>query len=93
MKIHAEGLALAEDLLVSLRTANRLDGYFARQHGGAYGPISEAVLVTLTAAIVQADLMYWEDGRDIARRLYDEALDNGENLAYQIDLMDKGVIA
>jgi hypothetical protein len=92
MKIHAEGLALAEDLLISVRKANRLDGYFAQQAGGAYGVIHDAVVTTLTAAIATARPMFWEDARRIAKRLLDEALDNGENLAYQIDLFDRGVI-
>jgi hypothetical protein len=94
MKIHPEGLALAEDLLTSLHTANRLDGYFATQHGGAWGGIHEAVILTLTAAIVTPlPAMFWPDGRDIAKRLVHEALDNGENLAYQIELMEKGIIS
>jgi hypothetical protein len=92
MRIHPEGLALAEDLLVNLHTANRLDGYFAQQHGGPWGKIQEAVILTLTAAIATDIPMFWGDARVIATRLLDEALDNGENLAYQIDLMDRGVI-
>jgi len=93
MMIHQEGLALAEGLLTSLHTANRLDGYFANGHGGAWGGIHEAVILTLTAAIATPIPMFWGDARVVAARLVHEAIDNGENLAYQIELMDKGVIA
>jgi len=93
MKIHQEGLALAEDLLVSLHTANRLDGYFADGHSGAWAKIHDAVIVTLTAAITTPlPAMFWGDARVIAERLVHEAIDNGEDIAYQISLMDRGVI-
>jgi len=93
MQIDQKGLALAEDLITSLHTANRLDGYFARQAGGPFGAIHDAVVLTLAAALVTADPLFWEDARAIATRLLDEALDNGENLAYQIDLLNRGVIS
>lgn len=85
-------VALSESLLLALRESNRLDGYYAQQLGGAYGAIKEALIVTLTCTIAKWAHMRLDDARKIASRLYDEAIDNGESIDYQIVLWNEGVI-
>ncbi len=95
--ITSDALALVEALLRSLIEANRLDGYFARQVGGAWGAIDEAMVTTLACAIadrsIEGNHIFFGDARDIARRLRDEAIDNGENISYQIRLWNEGIIS
>lgn len=84
-------LALSETLLGANREANRLDGKMAYQTH-AYGKIQEALIETVACGISDAQPVHFGQSRTIARRLVDEALDNGENIAYQIALLADGVI-
>lgn len=93
LRLHDEEVELAETLLAALRTANALDGYHARQVGGSYGAIQTALVTTLACAILGSHTsFFFDDTRKIAKRLLEEATDNGENVAYQIDLYNEGVI-
>lgn len=74
-------LTLAEKLLDALYDANALSGMYAVQNGGAYGEIRKALLRTLEIAT---------RNRAAARRLYESAINNGENIAYQIKLNNEG---
>jgi len=85
-------LALLEVLLTALFEANRLDGHMAYQDH-AFGKIADALVEATACAIADSQVIFFEDARAIARRLYDEAIYNGENIAYQIDLWNKGIIA
>lgn len=95
LQLKAADLKLAEQLLENLRESNRLDGYFSVQNGGAYGAIEAALVTTLTCGIMRSNLepIYWDDAKqNIARRLHDEAIDNGESIAYQVALLNEGII-
>ncbi len=91
INIAPAALALVETLLRALMEANRLDGTMAYQ-SHAFGKIADALVEALACAIADSRVIYFPDARKVARRLYDEALDNGEDIAYQIDLLNKGII-
>jgi len=94
LQITAQALALVEALLSSLKAANALDGYFAREAGGAYGDIKKALITSLACAIAtDSGPIDFGDARDIARCLYEEAINNWENIAYQIDLWNREIIS
>lgn len=88
----APALDLLEVLLKALFAANALDGAHAwgwTGSGGSYEAIDNALQVTLTNALREAKV---SDPDKVAARLLHEAIDNGENIAYQIDLWNKGLI-
>jgi hypothetical protein len=91
INIAAAALALAEVLLGALRTANALDGKMAYQ-AHAYGKIADALVETIACAIADSQVIFFDDARAIAKRIYEEAIDNGEGVAYCIDLFNEGVI-
>lgn len=79
-------LDLLEALLRLVYAANALDFDHAYETA-TYGAIKAALLKALEVELApQAGLEF----RDIARLLYDEAIDNGENIAYQVDLFNEG---
>lgn len=93
LRLRPDEVALAETLLTALRETNRLGGYHERQHGGSYGAIKTALVTTLACAILgSANEFFFDNTRKIAERLYDEAIDNGESIQWQIDLYNEGVI-
>lgn len=59
---------------------------------GTYGRVVNALIFAIATEISGANRMFWPDAAAIARRLYDEAIDNGENIRYQVDLWNKGII-
>lgn len=83
--------SLIEDLLRVQRQANALDGYHARQ-SGTYGAVKEGLVTAITCAIITNQMCGSSYARSIADRLYDEAIDNGENIRYQVQLWNDGVI-
>lgn len=87
----ADALALCEVLLKALFAANALDGTMSYQ-SHAFGKIAEALKETIACAIADFQVIYFDDARAIAQRLYEEAIDNGENIDYQIDLWNAGRI-
>ena len=93
-KIDASGpeFDLAEDLLKCAKEANRLDGYYAQQPG-AFGSIHDAIEQVITASLIAQWKEYGPDIRKwVAKRLLTEAYDNWENIRYQVDLWNEGVI-
>jgi hypothetical protein len=85
-------LALCEVLLRSLFEANALNGTMSYQ-AHAFGKISDALVETIACAIADSMTIYFDDARTIARLLHDEAIDNGENIAYQVNLFNEGQIS
>lgn len=85
-------LALCESLRTCLYEANALDGTMSYQ-GHAFGKISDALVETIACALSDAQVIFFGDSRKIARRLHDEMIDNGENIAYQIQLWNDGIIS
>lgn len=86
-------LALCEVLLKALFEANAIDGYHARQQGGSFGAIAEALKKTLWCEIrTLSTTLTPDEVTAIANLLFDEALSNGENIDYQIHLWNKELI-
>jgi hypothetical protein len=86
-----DAIALCNTLRAAALEANRLDGKMAYQQH-AYGKISDALVETIACAIADSTILHFDEARKIARRLADEAVDNGENISYQIDLWNEGII-
>jgi hypothetical protein len=91
VELSENGLALAERLRDALLTSNAFGGAYAMEFGGAYGAIKVALLTTLQVALAEAQVPIPLVER-LARRLYDEAVDNGESIAYQVGLWNDNVI-
>ena len=98
----ATKLALCEQLLADLRTANSIEptdphgpSWASGEQMSPYGAIQQALLVSLTTLVVDTSYLalYFGDAAEIAVRIYEEAVDNGENIAYQFDLLDRGIIS
>jgi hypothetical protein len=88
-------LELVETLRTALYKANALDGDHAYENGGSYGTIKVALITTLAFAIHKSTtypVTPFTECEDIARRIYDEVVDNGEDVKYNIDLWNEGVI-
>jgi hypothetical protein len=81
--------AMIEALDGLRRDANALDGGHAQQDK-TYGAISDALEVAVTTAITDAEPMFWTEARAIAKRLCYEAVNNGENISYQVALWNGG---
>lgn len=92
LSIAPAALDLLEALLKALFAANALDGTMAYQ-SHAFGKIADALKEATACAIADSQVIYFEDAREIAARLYREAIDNGENIAYQIDLWNNNIIS
>lgn len=87
-----EVMAMIETLNRLRLEANALPGGHAYQ-GKTYGAIAHALEVTVTTAVHDARRIHWTEAQAIAQRLCYEAVDNGEDMAYQIGLWNRGVIA
>jgi hypothetical protein len=57
-----------------------------------YGNISEVLISALTLAFETETFAKGELAERLARLVLDEAIDNGEDIAYQIDLLNRGII-
>jgi hypothetical protein len=88
LNINAAALALLEVLRTALFTANSLDGTMAYQ-SHAFGKIQDALVEATACAIADSQVIYFDDARKIAARLVQEAINNGEDIAYQIGLWNK----
>lgn len=87
-------LALCEVLLTALHTANALGEYHEGQAGGTWGGIYDALLKGLWCEIrATNNTLTPDEVTDIAKRLRAEAIDNGENINYQLHLWNKGIIS
>jgi len=84
--------AMIETLNTMRRDVNALPGGHPYQDK-TYGAIAHALEIAVTTAITDAHPMFWTEALVIAQRLCHEAVDNGENIAYQVDLWNRGVIA
>ena len=83
-KIDHASVELAE-LANTLRVmANAADGYHARQVGGTYGAASEAMRKALACGIAAESRCSFTDATEVAQRIIDECIDNGEDVAYQL---------
>ena len=84
-KIDEASIQMAE-LANQLRyLANRADGYHAQQHGGTYGPASDALRLALACGIATHSKVFFGEAEMVARRIVDECIDNGESVTYQIE--------
>lgn len=101
LRINHQALDLCESLMMGTRQANSLGGEHAYgmapdadQPTGSYYAITAALIATLANAIEEANYGQYThaDAVVIARAIYDEAVDNGENIAWQIDLLRSGTI-
>ena len=93
LNLRPEGLALAETLRIALYESNRLDGYHALQVGGTFGGILEGLRKCLWCEIRTTDSTLTPHQIDeIVKRLEQEMFNNGENVEYQIDLLNNGRI-
>lgn len=93
LNFRPEALALLEVLLQALYTSNALGAYHEVQVGGTFGGIWDALLKGIWCEIRATDSGLTPDEvTAIAKVLREEALSNGEDLAYQIDLWNKGTI-
>lgn len=79
--------------------ANAAGGYHAQQHGGTYGPASEALTLALACGIAEQNSLYFEEARVVAKQIHEECIDNGEDVTYQIthvfrpgDPYDRGLV-
>lgn len=95
IEIAADELAMIELLNDALRLSNRVDGWHAYQFGGTYGAVRTALLTALTISLGGGLYPLGTEERlsEIAKALANEAVDNGENIAYQIDLWNEGRIS
>lgn len=100
IKIPADELAMIEHLNDTLRLSNAVDGFHAFQFGGTYGAIRDALLLALSISLSgnrypdnSRQSLAQIRAREIAEVLTNEAVDNGENIAYQIELWNEGRIS
>lgn len=69
----------------SLRlAANAAPGLHAYQNGGTYGAATDTQVKALAIGIVNESKVSLADATDVARRIVDECVDNGENVGYQL---------
>lgn len=86
-------LALIETLRAALYITNGLGAYHEVETGGTFGAIANALKKAIWCEIRATNNTLRPDQIDaIVNRLYDEAIDNGENIDYQIHLWNKGII-
>lgn len=93
INIPTSTLTLLEALLTALHMSNALGTPFAFEAGGTYGKVKDALLHALAEALDHHTMLPYESCTEVAYRFYWEALDNGENIAYQIDLWNRDMIA
>ena len=84
--------AMIEALNTLRHETNALPGGHAQQDK-TYGAIAHALEVALTTAIHDSTIIHWTEAKAIAQRLHDEAVGNGENIAYQVAMWNAGVLA
>ena len=89
IKISPDEMAMIEALNSLRHETNALPGGHAQQDK-TYGAIAQALEVAVTTAVHDGG---HAEARAIAQRICWEAVDNGENIAYQIGLWNAGVIA
>jgi len=87
-----EEWALIEALDGLRRDANALSGGHPQQDK-TYGAIASALEVAVTTAIHDRASVHWTEARSIARWLCYEAVNNGENMAYQVALWNRDMIS
>jgi hypothetical protein len=85
-------MAMIEALNRLRNDANAAPGGHAYQ-SKTYGAIARALEVAVTTAIHDRDIIHWTEAQDIAQRICYSAVDNGEDMAYQIKLWNAGVLA
>lgn len=76
-------LATIEALNTLRHEANALPGGHAYK---TYGAIAHALEVAVTTAVHDGATIHWTEAQAIAQRLCHSAVDNGEDIAYQIGL-------
>ena len=91
--IPMEDLAMIEDLNRLRKRASEAAGYFPVEHGGPYGALKEALILSIASGLVNGSLrpMFFGGARAIAEWIYDEAVNNGESIAYNLALFNEGV--
>jgi hypothetical protein len=93
LNITSAALAVLEALLLALRLCNAAEGTMAVQ-SNAYGKIADALRYSIANALKDGGLIAtWEETTAIADRLYEEAIDNGEDILYQLTLWNLGSIS
>lgn len=92
LSFRAEALVLCETLLTALHMANALGSYHELQVGGTWGGIYDALRKALWCEIRVCTLLTPDQIDTIVEVLRHEAIENGENISYQIDLWNKGII-
>lgn len=85
-------LSFLEAILGLRVQANALDIPFAYQTG-TYGRLDSALLQALAEAIDHHTSISFADSTMIAHLLNQATLDNGEDIAYQIDLWNRDIIS
>lgn len=89
-----EALALIEVLLMAVYSANSLGSYHERQTGGTFGAVYDALKKAIWCELRVTGHLTWtpDDLTQIAKVLVSEAIENGENIVYQIDLWNRNLI-
>lgn len=92
VELDPSALAVAQ-LLRDAQVASNAAGGKIAQQSGAYGSIGQALVRTLACGLQDSGLIAtWEHTVEVATALADASVDNGEDLAYQVEIFNQGVI-
>lgn len=82
--IDRQSVRIAEAARNLTIACNAAQGYHPRQCGGTYGQAASAVKIALACGLAETNKIFFDDARRIADEVYEEVIDNGENVEYNL---------